>query len=158
MELEVVRGTANGLRTAVEVSGNRDGVSTLHHALFKIGGVTVMFASSSPPPISEGDRLVVAGRMKGRLLQADAYLNVTVGVRGDAGMLYSLVYAILSLLVFVAAVVGIILYRLPPDDAWIQIVMRVMIGAVGLLGLGYGLYSLRRWRRIREAVKLVTGG
>src|SRR5689334_10872557 len=117
MELEVVRGTANGLRTAVDVSGNRDGVSTLHHALFKIGGVTVTFASGSPPPISEGDRLVVAGRMKGRLLMADAYLNVTVGVRGDAGMLYSLVCAICFLLLFVAAVVGVSLYRIPPDDA-----------------------------------------
>ena len=158
MDLEVLRGTANGIRTAVDVSGTRDAVSTRHHALFKIGGTTVMFASGSPPPISEGDRLVVAGRMKGRLLLADADLNVTAGVRGDSGMLYSLASAIFFLLLFMVAVIGIILFRFLPDEAGLNIVMEVMIGAMGLFGFGYGVYYMRRWRRIREAVRTVRSG
>jgi hypothetical protein len=155
MELEVLRGTATGVRNTVDVSGTRDSVTTRHHALFKIAGTTVMFSSGSPPPISEGDRLVVAGRMKGRLLLADAYLNVTAGVRGDSGMLAS---AAFFLLMFLAAVAGIILIRLLPDETGAYIVMEVMIGVMGLFGLGYGLYSLQRWLHTRKAVRLVRGG
>jgi hypothetical protein len=116
-----------------------------------------MFSSGSPPPISEGDWLVIAGRMKGRLFLADAYLNVTAGVKGDSGMWYSLVSAIFFLLLFVAAVVGIILFRLIPDEAGLNIIFEVMIGVMGLFGLGYSFYGLRRWRRIRESVRLVSG-
>jgi hypothetical protein len=52
IKLEVLRGTATGLRNTVDVSGTRDSVTTRHHALFKIGGTTVMFASGSPPLIN----------------------------------------------------------------------------------------------------------
>jgi hypothetical protein len=84
--MEVLKGTAAGVRYTVHVSGDKDGVSTRHHAIFKMGATTVMFHAGSPPVISEGDHLVVAGRMKGRVLLADAYLNQTSGVRGDSGL------------------------------------------------------------------------
>lgn len=84
--MEVVKGTAASVRYTVHVSGDRDGVSTRHHAIFKVGATTVMFDSGSPPVISEGDKLVVAGRMKGRILLADAYLNSSASVRGDSGL------------------------------------------------------------------------
>ena len=85
--MEVIRGTAVSVRYTVHVSGDKEGVSTRHHAIFKVGKTTILFDSGAPPVISEGDRLVVAGRMKGKsVMLADAYRNNSVGVRGDSGL------------------------------------------------------------------------
>jgi hypothetical protein len=67
MTMEVKKGTAASVRYTVHVSGNKDGVSTRHHAIFKVGETTVLFDSGAPPVISEGDKLVVAGRMRGKM-------------------------------------------------------------------------------------------
>lgn len=72
MATEVLRGTAVGVRHTVHVRGDREGITTSHHTLFKLGEMTVIFTSGSPPIISEGDQLVVAGRLRGRVLLADA--------------------------------------------------------------------------------------
>lgn len=58
--------------------------------------MTVIFDSGAPPLISEGDHLVVAGRLRGRVLLADAYLNQTALVRGDSGRLTNLAATIFS--------------------------------------------------------------
>ena len=97
--MEVLKGMAAGVRYTVHVSGDRDGVSTKHQAIFKVGETTVTFASGTLPVISEGDRLVVAGRMRGRVLLAEAYRNDTAGVRGDTGLWLNFAGMVFGLLV-----------------------------------------------------------
>lgn len=154
---EVIRGRAAGVRYTVHVSGDRDGVSTRHHTLFKIGATTVVYASDSPPIIGEGDRLVVAGKLKGAVLQADAYLNETARVTGNSGLRPNLAGAIFGLLMCVTALV-LILLRLLPDDLETKVILRVIVGVFGLFCGSFGFYCLYRWLRIRDAVKMVKGG
>ena len=53
MTIEVVKGTAAVVRHAVHVSGDRDGVSTKHHATFRVGETTVVFASGALAPVGQ---------------------------------------------------------------------------------------------------------
>jgi hypothetical protein len=153
---EVIRGRAVGVRYTVHVSGDRDGVSTRHHTLFKIGATTVVYASDAPPVIGEGDRLIIAGRMKGAVLQADAYLNETARVTGNSGLRSNLAGAIFGLLICVTALV-LILLGLLPNDSDTKVFWRILAGVFGLICGGFGVYSLYRWLKIRDAVRLVKG-
>ena len=157
METDLLKGTAAGVRYTVHVSGDKDGVSTRHHTLFKIGVMTVVYASDSPPVIGEGDRLVIAGRMKGKVLMAEAYLNQTAGVTGNSGLRTNLVGAIFGLLMCVTALV-LILLRLLPDDPDTRIILRIIVGVFGLFFGCFGFYCLYRWLRISDAVRVVRGG
>jgi hypothetical protein len=47
MATEVVKGIASAVRYTIDVRGDRDGVSTRHHTIFKVGDMTVMFTSGS---------------------------------------------------------------------------------------------------------------
>jgi hypothetical protein len=158
--MEVLKGTATGVRYTIDVSGgeNNSGVSTWHHTIFKIDGMTVMFTSGAPAVIGEGDQLVVAGRLKGRLLKAEAYVNQTAGVKGDAGMWASFAGMVFCLLLGAIALGGGLLWPLIP---WLpsldQLGMALAITFGGIF-CGMGLYCLYRWRRIRDAVKLVISG
>jgi hypothetical protein len=157
METELLKGTAAGVRYTVHVSGDKDGVSTRHHTLFKIGATTVVYASDSPPVIGEGDRLLVAGRLKGNVLTAEAYLNQTAGVRGNSGLRTNLAGAIFGLLMCATALV-LILLGLLPDDPDTRVILRVIVGVFGLFFGCFGFYCLYRWLRIRDAVRIVRGG
>ena len=155
--MEVLRGTVTGVRYTVHVTGNRDGVSTRHHAIFKLGQTTVVFDSGAPPVISEGDKLVVAGRMKGRVLQADAYLNSSAAVRGDSG-LWLYFAGMLLLFTFGAAAFGWLL--LEPYVLWLPRLDEVLfwyLAAGGTVLTLAGCYNLYKWLRIRRAVRLVMG-
>jgi hypothetical protein len=154
--MEVIKGTAAGVRYTVHVSGDKEGVSTRHHAIFKLGQTTVIFDSGSPPVISEGDRLVVAGRVRGRVLLADAFLNQTAWVRGDSGRWYYLAATLFNLLL---GTVGLALGLFWPlmvggDMDWWP---RGMMVAAGAVFWAFGSVSLYRWLRIRRAVKLLKG-
>ena len=154
--MEVLKGTATGVRYTVHVSGDKEGVSTRHHAIFKLGQMTVVFDAGSPPLISEGDRIVVAGRVRGRVLLADAYLNQTASVRGDSGRRYYLAGMLFNLLLggcglalglFWPLIVG-------GEMDWGP---RGMLVAAGAVFSAFGLVSLYRWLHIRRAVKLLKG-
>lgn len=157
MAMEVLKGTVSSVRYSIDVYGgeNNSGVSTRHHTIFKINGTTVMFTSGAPAVISEGDRIVVAGRLKGRLLKAEAYLNQTAEVRGDAGMWANFALMVFCLLLGMS-VLGIVLLgpfipSLPSfDQFW-----TVMVMLFGGFFCAVGIYCLSRWLRIRDAVKLV---
>jgi len=157
METELLKGTAAGVRYTVHVSGDKDGVSTRHHTLFKIGATTVVYASDSPPVIGEGDRLAVAGRMKGKVLMAEAYLNQTAGVRGNSGLRANLAGAIFGLLMCATALV-LILMGLLPDAPDTKVILRVIVGVFSFFFGCVGFYCLYRWLRIRDAVRVVRGG
>jgi len=86
MAAEVVKGTASAVRYTIDVSGGRDSVSTKHHTFFKVSETTVMFTSGSPPIIGNGDQLLVAGRWRGKVLVAEAYVNRTAMIRGNSGL------------------------------------------------------------------------
>lgn len=53
--MEIVSGVAMGVRYTVEVSGNRDGVSTTHKTIFRVGWVTVTYSSPALALINDGD-------------------------------------------------------------------------------------------------------
>jgi hypothetical protein len=154
--MEVIKGMATGVRYTVHVSGDKEGVSTRHHAIFKLGQTTVVFNSGSPPVISEGDRLVVAGRLRGRVLLADAFLNQTASVRQDAGRLANLAATLFALPL---GAVGLALGLFWPlivggEMDWAP---RGMVVAAGAVFMAIGFLSLYRWLRIRRAVKLLKG-
>jgi hypothetical protein len=156
--MEVLKGMAAGVRYTVHVSGDRDSVSTRHHALFKMGMTTVMFDSGAPPVISEGDRLVVAGRIKGRVLLADAYLNQTAGIRGDSGKWMSFASMLFFFLLGAAGLSCPFLGRLFPGYAIFDTILAWYLAAFGAFLVTIGFYNLYKWQRIRGAVRLVGGG
>lgn len=155
MGTEVVQGTASAVRYTIDVSGDRDGVSTKHHTIFKIGETTVMFTSGSPPIIGDGDRLIVAGRLRGRVLVAEAYVNRTAMIRGNSGLWYSLISAAFLLPVGVAALAWVLLEPALPFLPRLDLTLRLMVFATGLVSFIPGLFLLYRWAIIRQAVKLL---
>lgn len=153
--MEVIKGTAASVRYTVNITRNKNGISTYPHAIFKVGATTVMFDSASPAIIGEGDHLVVAGSVKGRGLLAEAYRNDTAGVRGDSVMWSNFVGMVSS---FLAVGLGwALLEPLIPalprlDEAlwWLVSFGRAFFTVLGL-------YCLYKWLRIHNAVRLVKG-
>jgi len=158
MATEVVKGAATAVRHTIDVRGDRDGVSTRHHTIFKVGDTTVMFTSGSPPVIGDGDQLVVAGRRRGRMLVAEAYINRTLMVRGDSGRWQNLIGAALGLPAGAAGIgLALLGYVVPSLPRW-DLPLLLMILAAGLTFFCLGLLTLYRWVLIRRAVKLLQGG
>lgn len=144
---KVVKGTATAVRYTIDVRGGGDSVLTSHHAIFKIGDTTVVFTSGSPPIIGDGDQLVVAGRKRGKMLVAEAYVNRTAMCQGNSGLWKNLFGAAFMLSV---GAFGLAL-ALPPFN----LEPRFMLVGGGLLFTVMGLLLLYRWATIRRAVKLV---
>jgi hypothetical protein len=156
--MEVVKGTAASVRYTVHVTGNKDGVTTRHHAIFKVGGTTVLFDSGSPPVISEGDRLVVAGRMQGRgVMLAEAYLNNSAGIRGDSGLRANFAGMLFAFLVASAALGWWLFEPILPWLPRLDGEMGWFVAGFGALFTIIGFFCLYKWLRIRAAVKLVLG-
>ena len=158
MAIEMLKGTAAGVRYTVHVSGDRDGVSTRHHAIFKLRVTTVMFTSGAPPVIGKGDRLIVAGRMKGRVLLAEAYRNDTAMVRGDAGLWVNFAGMVFC---FLFGAVGLGCWQLEAFVPWLPRLDEMLpwfVTACGPFFTAYGCYCLWRYLRIRNAVGLMRQG
>lgn len=156
---KVVKGTATAVRYTIDVSGGGDSVSTSHHAIFKIGDTTVVFTSASPPIIGDGDQLVVAGRQRGKMLVALAYVNRTAMIHGNSGLWQNLLGAAFALPVgafgLALALLGSVVPSLPEIDV---LALRLLVLGAGLLFSGVGLLLLYRWATIRWAVKLLEEG
>lgn len=159
MATEVVKGTASAVRHTIDVRGDRDGVSTRHHTIFKVGETTVMFSSGSPPIISDGDLLVVAGRRRGpRMLVCEAYVNRTAMIRGNSGLWQNLLGAAVGLPLGAAGIGLALLGQVVPSLPRWDLPLLLMILAAGLTLFGLGLLTLYRWVLIRRAVKLLKAG
>jgi hypothetical protein len=155
MNTEVLKGTATGVRESIHVRGDSSSVSTSHRTIFKIGATTVIFVSDGMPIIGEGDRLTVAGTMKGRVLLAEAYRNDTAGVRGNSGMRESFVGMVVS---FLAGAVGLgwallepLVHELPPLHG----ALWWFVSLAGIFFTVLGFYYFYKWMRIRSAVGVV---
>lgn len=158
MATEVVKGAASAVRSTIDVRGDRDGVSTRHHTIFKVGDTTVMFTSGSPPVISDGDQLLVAGRRRGKVLVAEAYINRTLMIRGNSGLWQSLIGAAIGLpLGAVGIGLALLGHVIPSLPRW-DLPVLLMVLVAGLLMFGTGLLLLYRWVLIRRAVKMLKGG
>ena len=158
MATEVVKGSASAVRSTIDVRGDRDGVSTRHHTIFKVGDTTVMFTSGSPPVISDGDQLLVAGRRRGRVLVAEAYVNRTLMIRGNSGLWQSLIGAAIGLPIGAAGIGLALLGHIVPFLPRWDLPVLLMVLAAGLTFFVTGLLLLYRWVLIRRAVKLLKGG
>lgn len=154
--MEVIKGTAAGVRNTVHVSGDKNGISTRHHTIFKVGATTVIFTSGAPAIISDGDQLTVAGKRKGsRVLLCDAYLNRSLGVRGDAGLWTNFIGMIFGCLLAAVGLGWGLLGPFFPALPNLDTELKWFVTAGGAILCGLALYCLYRWVRIREAVKLV---
>lgn len=158
MATEVVKGAASAVRSTIDVRGDRDGVSTRHHTIFKVGDTTVMFTSGSPPVISDGDQLLVAGRRRGKVLVAEAYVNRTLMMRGNSGLWQSLIGAAIGLPIGAAGIGLALLGPFVPSLPRWDLPLILMVLAAGLVMFGTGLLLLYRWVLIRRAVKLLKSG
>lgn len=157
MNTEVLKGTATGVRESIHVRGDSSNVSTSHRPIFKIGATTVIFVSNGMPIIGEGDRLTVAGTMKGRVPLAEAYRNDRVGVRGNSGMWNNFVGMVSS---FLGGAVGLgwaLLEPLIPELPRLDNGLWWLVSFAGAFFTVLGLYYLYKWLRIRSAVGLVKG-
>jgi hypothetical protein len=159
MATEVVKGVVSAVRHTIDVRGDRDGVSTKHHTIFKVGDTTVMFISGSPPIISDGDQLVVAGRRRGpRMLVCEAYVNRTAMIRGDSGLWYSLIGAAFMIPVGAGAIAVSMLSPVIPVLPRMDLAPQLMLLGTGLCFFIPGLFLLYRWVIIRRAVRLLKSG
>jgi hypothetical protein len=93
--MDTLKGIATDVRHGATVIGNGNGegggnpatgVTTVHTTLLRIAGVQVRLEGAAPAPISEGDRIAVAGTRDGNGLFAGlAYRNESTGVSGSEG-------------------------------------------------------------------------
>jgi hypothetical protein len=155
MNTEVIKGTATGVRESIHVRGDSSSVSTSHRTIFKIGTTTVIFVSNGMPIIGEGDRLTVAGTMKGRVLLADAYINYTAGVRGNSGMRENFFGMIGSFLAGAGGLGWVLLEPLIPELPRLDDSLWWLVFLAGAFFTALGFYCLYKWMRIRYAVGLV---
>lgn len=155
MNTEVLKGIATGVRESIHVRGDSSSVSTSHRTIFKIGATTIIFVSNGMPIIGEGDRLTVAGTMKGRVLLADAYRNDTAGVRGNSGMWNNFVGMVGSFLMGAVGFGWVLLEPLIPELPRLGERLWWLVSLAGAFFTVLGFYYLYRWLRIRSAVGLV---
>jgi hypothetical protein len=81
--MESRRGTVSKIRFSTEVTGSggdNGSVSTSHIASFELDRRPVQLRAARPVILEGGDTVVVAGKTKGGLFQADACLNETRGI------------------------------------------------------------------------------
>ncbi|MBE7211969.1 MAG: hypothetical protein INR65_13195 [Gluconacetobacter diazotrophicus] len=118
--MEIAQGTASHCQNTSRVSGggNNGTVSTTYISLFRLEQRQVQFSSSSPLSVSDGDRVVVAGRLWREVLNADAVRNVTTGVTKHSGIV-SRVFFALFVLLFGAVASWIVSLGLGPNGRWL---------------------------------------
>ena len=158
MNTEVLKGTATGVRESIYVRGDSSSVSTSHRTMFKLGTTTVIFISNGMPIIGEGDRIAVVGSRKGQQVMVTfAYVNQTAGVIGNAG-LWSYFGGMLVGMLGGCGTAARYPARVYPRRGLYGSNLEGVSGVLSLACFGAGFYSMYRWLRIRDAVKVLRGG
>ena len=127
-----LRGTASHCQNTSRVSGggNNGAVSTTYVALCRLDRQQVQFSTRAPLSISDGDKVVVAGRMWIGALYADAVRNVTTGLMKHSGIVSRAFVALLLLaigVIFTLVATGI----LGTNSRWVY--LGFIAGAIYLL-------------------------
>jgi hypothetical protein len=144
--MEQLQGVATGVRHTASVasSGNEQPTSTVHIALFRIGGQQVEMQTSKALGINEGDQLLVVGAWRNGVFKALAHKNYTTGASHAENWWISAAVALfvggLSTRIVLSAAGGH------------ELVPMVMGGALGIAG---SIYFLRRSLHLRTAARIV---
>lgn len=85
--MKTVQGIVKGIRFTTEVSGTDNQTSTSHIAVFELDDKPVELKLSESIILSEGDKVLVAGKSKRGLFRGMAYFNRTRGVKGKQSTL-----------------------------------------------------------------------
>ncbi len=141
--METAEGTASHCQNTSRVSGggNNGSVSTTYTALFRIEQRQVLFSSSSPLSISDGDQVVVAGRSWRATLYADAVRNATTGITTHSGIVSRVFVALLVLVI--GGVISLMSLKNFPYGGWL--LLPFVAGAAYLL-----------WRAVQTSGALRT--
>lgn len=140
MPLTVLSGTASTVSMGSEIAVSRNPqapgpIAEQFHALtLRIDGKPVFFRSRAMPSVSEGDRIAVAGPMKGGTLNGYALGNVTTGA------MYCPPTTIPMVLCGIVALVGIPL---------------ILVLGIGLFFVAVGGWAVWKFSQIRKAGEMV---
>ena len=148
--MEIRKGEVGKLRASIEVGGTDQSTSTTHVVYFQLGPQAVMFRSKDPPAINDGDQVTVAGTSSKGLFEALAYSNASTGVRGDSNSLAAVIVGAVFLVIGAGGVLGCLLAAIRSQKS------EAMLGVAffGIFG-GFGVYTLRKFARVREAAALL---
>lgn len=118
--METVEGIAKGIRFTTEVVGTDNQTSTSHIAVFELDGKPIELKISESIIFSEGDKVLVAGKLKRGLFRGMAYFNITRGVKGRQS---SLAYWIVGIafcvsVIFLPIGIGLLMHGLKIERAF----------------------------------------
>lgn len=113
--MELIRGTAENIRTATEIETNVSGAgnhghhttvntTTTHVLQCTVHNKPVLLKMPTPPFINNGDEVAVAGVVKNGILHGYAYRNITSGATGNGGMWAGMVGGVVAAGIGIAAI------------------------------------------------------
>jgi len=148
--METKNGLVSKFRASIEVGGTDKSTSTTHVVNFQLGPQAVMFRSTSPPAINDGDQVTVAGTTSKGLFEALAYRNASTGVTGDSNSIAAVIVGAIFLVVGAGGVLGCVIAALRSHKP------ETLLGVAffGIFG-GFGVYALRKFARVRQAAALL---
>ena len=84
--MESLKGIAHKVdSTVIEYARSKYSKRTVHITSFQIAGRQVKYESTRRQMINEGDKMIVIGTVRGKILFALAYKNLTSGIENSQG-------------------------------------------------------------------------
>jgi uncharacterized BrkB/YihY/UPF0761 family membrane protein len=119
--------------------------------------MTIVFVSTAPPLINDGDELIVAGGRQGQVIKAHAYCNLSMHVVGDEGAWRRLAETLGCLLLSCLFFWLCFSFLFVPDKYHTtgDTVIGVLAAAAGLAFIVSSFYYFYRWLKVKEAVKML---
>jgi hypothetical protein len=148
MQMESRRGTVDKVRFSTEVTGDSNGTSTSHIASFVLARRPVQLRASRPVILERGDTVVVAGKTKGGLFQADACFNETRGIFDHSPWVLHVVVGGIFLCIGVSGVIWVLIAPHGSPIELLTALFPLIFATVGGWGVSTGI-------RISRACELV---
>lgn len=155
--MQTLQGTVRHLRHTTHTSGGVGGgeygsyVSTSHIAILELEGAAgaVKYVSSEPPVISEGDNVIVTGKVAGNgLFEAEAYKNITANVTGSNADGW-VSRGVMGFMLMLAGPLAFLLIQGIQGNE----LFAVILLTISSLGLGLLVYSFRAWFSVMRFIK-----
>jgi hypothetical protein len=150
--MESRRGTVSKIRFSTEVTGSggdNGSVSTSHIASFELDRRPVQLRAARPVILEDGDTVVVAGKTKGGLFQADACFNETRGIFDHSPWVLHVAVGSIFLFVGLIGIVSLLLSALHRPIWLMYCPFPLIFASVG----GWGLSTGARISRACEVVQ-----